>query len=401
MFFLLLNQKTIQLKLSDEKNPFISLIYSTAEAYIRGKESDEFENEHEFMEKVTEVRNIMEDVLQRLEKTEKARLEFLNKFPSWAECRKATIEELNAIGDAIHSDKFKGNVSKIFGSSLGVFGGAALLAGVACPPLLIAGGVATALSITSSIGTTVTESVYLKTRLEQAKTVTEKDQEQFKSLQEWFDRSNDLMEAIDDIFGFNLVDAMPKEMKLLCTEFQKLKGQLDKNKMCKLLPILTNVIQILCSGHMAAKFGVKLSASIISFIIPLLIVVVNIYYRMTVTENLTPGPSSNISTIMSLSSLFSPKKTMKSAFSRAPSVAGKVPQVASKFMKAAAGIGIAMDSITILLTANDLRKGSVSEQEKELKGVAEDLQEEYDFIENVYKELRNQNFDQYSLDELI
>ncbi|GFT62844.1 uncharacterized protein TNCV_1606701 [Trichonephila clavipes] len=251
----------------------------------------------------------------------------------------------------------------MFGGFLGVFGGAALLAGVACPPLLIAGGVATALSLTSSIGTTVTETVYLKTRLEQAKTVLEKDQEQFKSLQEWFDRSSDLMTAINDIFGFNLMNTMQTEMNLLCTEFIKLKSQLNKNEMYKLLPYVLNVIRILCHGHLVARFGIDLAAIMISFIIPMLIVVVNIHDRITLIGNLAIGLCSSINVI------------------------------AVKFIRSAVGIGIALGSITILLAADDVRKGSLSEHGKKMKEVAEKLQEEFDFIQNVYNELKNRNLE--------
>ncbi|GFR27084.1 hypothetical protein TNCT_612751 [Trichonephila clavata] len=200
--------------------------------------------------------------------------------------------------------------------------GAALLAGVACYPLLIAGGVATALSVTSSIGTAVTETAYLKTRLEQAKTVLEKDQEQFKALQEWFDRSNDLMEAINNIFGFNLLNTMQAEMKLLCTEFIKLKGKLDKNGMYKLLTYLINVIKILCNAYLVSKFGVELAAIMISFIIPMLMVVVNFYNRITLIGNLTFGLSSSISAVMGFKALSTAKKSMEGAISRVHTVAG-------------------------------------------------------------------------------
>ncbi|GFY62551.1 uncharacterized protein TNIN_440931 [Trichonephila inaurata madagascariensis] len=233
---------------------------------------------------------------------------------------------------------------KFLGGFLGVFGGAALLASVACPPLLIAGGVATALSLTSSIGTAVTETAYLKSRLEQAKTVLEKDQEQFESLQGWFDRSSDLMEAINDIFGFNIMNTMQAEMKLLCTEFIKLKSQLNKNEMYKLLPNLINVIRILCSGHLFAKYGIDLAAVMISFIIPMLIVLVNFYEKITLIGNLTVGLSSSISAVMGFKALSTAKKSMDGAMSQAPTVAGKASQHALKFVKAAAGIGIALDS---------------------------------------------------------
>ncbi|GFT39408.1 uncharacterized protein NPIL_309211 [Nephila pilipes] len=399
--FLLLNQKTTQLTLSDGKNPFISLIYSTAVKHIQEAYPLEKRTEAEFVEKVAETRNVLEDVLMRFEKTEEARTQFLDTFLPWSEYRKAAIEELNAIADAIHSDKFKGNVSKIFGSFLGIFGGAALIAGIGCPPLLIAGGVATALSMTSTVGTSVTEIVYLKKRMGQAKTIVEKDDEQFKALEEWFVWSRDLMEAMNKLVGFNLMDVITEEMKLFCREFINLKSQLNENTVYRILPVLLSVIKMLCSAHLAALYGTELAAVIISFIIPILIVMANIYDRITLIGHLTIGMSSIVSSAMGFKALSTVKKSMSDAISRSPTVTKAAPQVVARSAKALVGVGIALDSITLLLTANSLRQGSLSEQGKELKGMAEDLQKGFDFVEKVYNELKSRNFVSNSPEESL
>ncbi|GFU60889.1 uncharacterized protein NPIL_53001 [Nephila pilipes] len=393
--FHFLNKRTAQFMPNSNGNQLMSVIYSLVENKIGEERPNRLKYEIDYTEKVAETRNVMENVIERFEKADEACTLFLDKFTPWAECRKATVEELNVIADDIHSDRLKGNISKLVGGVVGVAGGAAIIASVAFPPLLIAGGIAAGVSGTTVLGTSVAEIAFLKKRMTKAKAVLENDKEHFRHLQEWFERSNDLIEAIEKIVGFKIMADVQEELLLFYGQFKSLKNLIEENFMDRLKPLLTILIaKLLSNGYLLAKFGPDLAAVLISFILVMFFIPMRDSYlcdRLALIQRLTIGVCSGIGAVSNFRTAavgVMARKAMTEAVKGAPTVAENVPKIAARSIRVFAGIGIALDVTSIILTSIDLHKGSLSEQGKELKKVAEQLQEEFDFVEQVYNGLK-------------
>ncbi|GFR30272.1 uncharacterized protein TNCT_107671 [Trichonephila clavata] len=395
-----LNRRTFQFIPHNNGNQLMSVIYSLVESKIgEDWQPNRLKCEFDYAEKVVETRNVMENVIERFEKADEACAVFLDKFEPWAECRKMTVEELNVIAGDIDSDRFKGNISKIVGGIVGVAGGAAIIASVAFPPLLIAGGVAAGISGTTVLGTSVAEVAFLKKRMTKAKTALEVDQELFRHLQEWFERSNDLIEAIERIVGFKIMADIQEELLLFYAQFKDLRSFINDSFMDKLRPLLAILIaKLLESGNLLARFGPDLAAVLISFIVVMFFMPMRDSYlcdRLALIQRLTIGVCGGIGAVSNFRTAavgVMARKAMTEAVKGAPTVVENVPKVAARSIRVFAGIGMALDVTSIILTSIDIHKGSLSEQGKELKRIAEQLQEEFDFVEQVYNGLKKEVF---------
>ncbi|KAF8789138.1 hypothetical protein HNY73_007106 [Argiope bruennichi] len=317
--------------------------------------------------KEKEARNVMEKIIERFEKADEACSEFLAIYSKWEISRKATVEELNVIAASIHSDRFKGNISKMVGGCVGVIGGAAVVGAFVFPPLLplaIGGGVASGLGGVTVFGSSIAEIVVLKKRLNQAKIIIEDDFEQFQPLRKFFDRSNELMEALNEVIGFDLMDEIHGELKSFYEEYRNRKTEVDSNFINKIKPMINFLVNLLISKtNLLFQFGPELASMAISFVLAMFIAPMHnmvLFDRIVLIQRLSVGVLSGLEAGLSLRTAVA-GVTARRALQGVPTVAENMPKLFARSFKIFAGIGLALDVSNIILTSIDMKKGSFSE----------------------------------------
>ncbi|GBN37283.1 hypothetical protein AVEN_160867-1 [Araneus ventricosus] len=375
------------------QKPLVSSIYSVVNQTI-GACGFDFSRAVGYVDKEKEARCLMENLIERFEKADEACSEFLAVYPDWEISRIATVEELNAIAASVHKDRFKGNISKMIGGCVGVIGGAAVVGAFVFPPLLplaIGGGVASGLGGATVFGSSIAEVVLLKKRMDQAKVIIEHDSEKFQPLQKFFGRSQELMEALNEVIGFDLMDQIHEELKVFYQEYRSRRIQVDSNFFDKVRPIINNLVNLLVSqSNLLVRFGPELASVAISFVLAMFIAPMGnmvLFDRIVLIQRLTVGVLSGLEAGLSLRTAVA-GVTARRALQGVPTVAENMPKLFARSFKIFAGIGLALDVSNIILTSIDIHKGSLSEHGKKLKEAADQLQEELEYVEQVHDTLR-------------
>ncbi|GIY41701.1 uncharacterized protein CDAR_428421 [Caerostris darwini] len=370
--------------------PLLSNIFSIAEKEILQIQLHGLESEINVSQKAIETKNTIENIVERFERMNDASSRFLEYFPAWSRSRKVTIEELNKCADSIDKTKFIGNITTLVGSSVGFLGGAALIGSFVFPPLLplaVGGGIASGLGGAAVFGSSVTELVLLKNRMNEAKAFIEKDLEEFRPLQAWFDRSDELMEALQEVLDFDLLQTLCEQGRVFYEEYKRHKYKIDE-----VMPYLKILVDLLLKGNLMAKFGLACTPVVISFVLTMFLVPMGdrlLCDRIQLLQRLTIGMMSGVDAGVNLGrATYIAGKMAKNAFRGVPTVAENMPRLFARSFKVFAGIGIALDATSVILTSIDLQNGSLSEQGKELKKAARCLQEEYVRVERVHTSLR-------------
>ncbi|XP_055925824.1 uncharacterized protein LOC129957515 [Argiope bruennichi] len=386
-------KKGSQFAINYGQKQLVSSIYSIATQTIGTRAFDSYRGIN-YAAKEKEARNVMEKIIERFEKADEACSEFLAIYSKWEISRKATVEELNVIAASIHSDRFKGNISKMVGGCVGVIGGAAVVGAFVFPPLLplaIGGGVASGLGGVTVFGSSIAEIVVLKKRLNQAKIIIEDDFEQFQPLRKFFDRSNELMEALNEVIGFDLMDEIHGELKSFYEEYRNRKTEVDSNFINKIKPMINFLVNLLISKtNLLFQFGPELASMAISFVLAMFIAPMHnmvLFDRIVLIQRLSVGVLSGLEAGLSLRTAVA-GVTARRALQGVPTVAENMPKLFARSFKIFAGIGLALDVSNIILTSIDMKKGSFSEHGKKLKEAADRLQEEFEYVEKVHDTLR-------------
>ncbi|GBN09274.1 hypothetical protein AVEN_75639-1, partial [Araneus ventricosus] len=93
----------------------------------------------------------------------------------------------------------------------------------------IGGDVSSGFGGATVFGSSIAEVVLLKKRMDQAKVIIENDSEKFQPLQKSFGRSQELMEALNEVIGFDLMDKIHEELKVFYQEYRRRRIQVDSN----------------------------------------------------------------------------------------------------------------------------------------------------------------------------
>ncbi|CAL1264679.1 unnamed protein product [Larinioides sclopetarius] len=396
-FFESLVRKGSQFAFNYGQKQLVSSIYSIATQAV-GTCGFESYKAIGYVDKEKEAMDLMEKLIERFQKTDEACAEFLAVYPDWEISRKATVKELNIISASIHKDRFKGNLSKMLGGCVGVIGGAAVVGAFVFPPLLplaIGGGVASGLGGATVFGSSIAEIVLLKKRMDQAKVIIENDSEKFRPLQKFFDRSNELMEALNEVIGFDLMNKIHEELKVFYQEYRSRKLQVDSNFMDKVRPIINNLVNLLVShSNLLIRYGPEFTSVAISFVLAMFIAPMGdmvLFDRIVLIQRLTVGVLSGLEAGLSLRTAVAGVAARR-ALQGVPTVAENMPKLFARSFKIFAGIGLALDVSNIILTSIDIHRGSLSEHGKKLKEAADQLQEELEYVEQVHDTLKIEIF---------
>ncbi|CAL1264691.1 unnamed protein product [Larinioides sclopetarius] len=350
----------------------------------------DYEDNDYFDEKIETAAKNFNRVVELFKLSSNAKKEFLENFKDWSVLRKNNVRRLKEIANDIQSDKFNSDIAKVVGSVVGVVGG--IVAGlslltplaVVTLPLAISGGIATAVGGGVVVGTTVTEVVLLKNKLEEAKTFFEQEKKDFSVMEKWFIHTQELKDALESWIDYSLLNEISKDLK----EFEnEVNFNLDSltDKFGNLLTMCIG--KMIKQSKIVELFGVVFAPVVMTFV--LVVCLIRDHNRLVLdcileVGRLTAGVMSILGTGVQAGRLtVDLASTGAAAGGRAASVA-----IATSVFIA---LGIAIDVVNIVWSSIDIHNCPEPEQARMIKEVAEKLEEQFLFIESVYEELKQWN----------
>ncbi|GFR10641.1 uncharacterized protein TNCT_707851 [Trichonephila clavata] len=378
--------------MDDDEIRLAELFYNVAadEISLGDYSDDDAASVVSFEEKFETTHKNLTRVVGLFRKTKRSKRAFLKNFEHWKKLRLENIKKLKEIAREIQSDKYNGCIAKIVGGSIGIVGGAIAGASLLCPPLAvvtvplaIGGGVASFLGGGVIVGTTGTELVLLKKKLEEAKALINEEEENFSRMEHWFTHSEELVEAIEELIGEDL-------LKNLMEEGQNLLNAVKKASDGNLTTILKEIMKKICeSSNIVREFGIQIAPIVISFV--LVACVISGKHRFVLncalmTQSLMIGLTSTTDVGVGAGRLVA-GLAMNGTSAAAKILPGTIGRAVA--LGTFVALGIALDVLNVVLASIAIHKGARSSQADEVLRVANLLEEEYSFLLNVYGEIKN------------
>jgi len=331
-------------------------------------------------------RDNLNRIIELLRQTDEERNSFLKIFPTWEKCRKNNIDQLKKIAGELHTESKSMNVARIVSSSVGIAGGAAIVGSLLFPPaaiaawLAIGGGVATATSGVSGIGTAAVEWVLLKSHMDDAKAIIDADVEQFHGMMKWFRHSHDFIQAIEKVFFFGIFQSIFQDFEAF---FQKAQTLFEKHQYSSMDRELGLIFDKICKMEISLLLTPELVIAVVGVL--LVIFLVHRRYRFFFSV---------IEATVKVSLVFRVADAGLDAASGATAIVSKgtisgVKSAPRVLLGALAGIGIALDAATIVVSSIDMANGSVNEHGKKLDEAVQKLTEELELLREVQSNLLN------------
>ncbi|XP_015906168.2 apolipoprotein L4 [Parasteatoda tepidariorum] len=399
LFNSVFNTSTIE-SLKAEEKLIASLIFESAREVVKSMangshlsdESSDDENDVEFSNKFELTRRNLKEIIDAFNEAQKARQSFQKHFPKWTPSRKENVSSLREIADCINTDRFNCNVAKITGSAVGIAGGVAIGVSLVFPPAAIVlgavGGIASLAGGATVFGTSATEVTLLQKKMNEAKAILAKDGEQFSPLAKWFKHSQNLIDLLDKIIGFDIIQEIfegLKNFKADVTDFRSLKNGVVHSSIKRLINLF---IQKAAPAGLGAYSGfVQIVPVVIAFVFVVILFRKNnslLFDCIVITHR----------TVLGLVKLLDMGSDLGMLIYNAAAKAGiasteLITKATAKMITQGvlAGVGVALDVVNLVFASIDVHKGSVSEQAVQLKNAAYQLEYELKVIEAVYNAL--------------
>ncbi|XP_015906169.1 apolipoprotein L4-like [Parasteatoda tepidariorum] len=400
LFNSVFNTSTIE-SLRAEEKLIASLIFENAREVVMSmangdlsseESSDEDENDVEFTNKFELTRRNLRMIIDAFNEAQKARQSFQKYCPKWAPSRKKNISRLREIADCINTDRFNCNVATITGSSVGIAGGVAIGVSLVFPPAAIVlgavGGIASLAGGATVFGTAVTQTTLLRKKMSKAQEILTKDGKQFLPLAKWFQHSQNLIDLLDKIIGFDIMQEIfegLKNFKADVTHFLSLKTGVMHSLLKKLIKLF--VEKAAPSGFGACSEFEQIIPVVIAFVFVVIFFRKNnslLFNCIVLTHR----------TVLGLLKLFDMGSDLGMLIYNAAAKAGLastelITKATAKMVTQGVlvGIGVALDVANLVVASIDVHKGSVSEQAVQLKAAANQLENELKIIKAVYNAL--------------
>ncbi|CAL1264695.1 unnamed protein product [Larinioides sclopetarius] len=413
----------LNLGFSDQERELAETVHSIAlteiNRHLKASEIDpdfgKGDDDAIYSERIELSRKNLNRIFELLAKARDARQEFLENYPDWCVLRKEAIQKLTEIEQTIQTEKFWCNVGKMAGHVIGGAGAVALvgafffppaapaailpacLSGIApfvpsfllpaapaiVSPLVVNGGIAAGVGGFSSLGTKATEVILLRQRMEAAKKVLQGDKRAFAYMENWFKHTKELIDAVEDVIGFDVIKQLHEDIDALFVGIKRLNDLKNRTPGWLKAAVKFCVRQML-TGKLFAKC---LGSGLIAVIVTFMFVVVLLSRRnrflfkcVVKTKELMNMFYIDIDAVSELARVFA-----------AVTVAGAsaieyIPVEAAKQVSLGvfAGLGFAISAANIVLTSIDIKNGSTCKQREEVKKAVEKLQEELDLLQQIY-----------------
>ncbi|GBM59875.1 hypothetical protein AVEN_158607-1, partial [Araneus ventricosus] len=248
-------------------------------------------------------------------------------------------------------------------------------------PLAIGGGVASAMGGGVVVGTTGTEMVLVKNRLEKVKTLIEEEKERFSSMAHWFIHPEELENAINSLVDYDILKEVAPEVQKFCAESDH-ENKTDDEFKNEFKQMLKNCIGKMNEGNkLTAEYGKELAPVVMTFVF--VVCLMKDHNRIVldcvmITQRLALG----LLSVLDIGVL-------------AGSLIGKLAAkgVASAIAKFAVAeiftcFGIIIDVLNVVVSSIDLHKRPDTVHTKQIKEVADKFEKVFLFIEGVYNETK-------------
>ncbi|CAL1264754.1 unnamed protein product [Larinioides sclopetarius] len=381
------------LLISDDELTLASFVFDVAYDEINSN-ADEFDDRNfdtasvlSFDEKIETTLAKFDSIVVIFKRSFESQETFLKSFEKWAKPCQKTIESLRVFAEEMQTDKFNSDIARVVGGVVGTIGGILVGLSFLTPlaavtvPLAIGGGVTSALGGGVVVGTTGTELVLVKNRLEKVKTLIEEEKERFSAMAHWFTHPEELENAINSLVDFDiLTEILPEVQNFLeISEQKKMTDDEFKNEFKQILK--DSLGKMNKDNKLKNEYGNELAPVVITFVF--VVCLLKVHNRIVldcvmITQRLALG----LMSVLDLGVL-------------AGSLIGKlaVRSVASTIAKFAVAeiltcLGIIIDVLNVVFSSIDLHKRPETKHTKKIKEVAEKFEKIFLFIEGVYNETK-------------
>lgn len=314
--------------------------------------------------------------------------DFLDVFEEWKLSRKKTIASLGEAIVELDKIRFGANIVKttacvggIISGCLGIAGAIAMSSRDSASSLRLAAGIGNLASCTVSGAATAAELGLSEKHMNQVKRILRNDSERFEPIQEWFERSQVLRSAIEEVCNCNIFSDFFQNLMIVVppviSTYQSLVSHVDE--------VVTEVVKML---------GKKVTLNDIEKIVSLCVSICrnpelintigNIHHMITTASSIMPVVTTLVKVPYELKHLTQYMHRSNRKYTRAES--RKEAVTYGLFQ----GVNVAIELFNLTLLVKDFQKGSISESSAVLMEVKQQLETELTAVSRVHKKL-NQN----------
>lgn len=342
---------------------------------------------HSYSKSLSGVRKSLVNVVKQLKECTDLKEDFLEAFEEWVLFRKKTIEYLNEIIKELDSIHFNTNVAKATASAGGIVCGCI---GIASATQMWNGQDGSIMQLTADTGNLIsavvsngaagTELVLSKTRMDKARRILRKDNEQFEPIQEWFERSHDLKSAIEVISNCNIISDVFQKLMVVVPVVISAYGSLSL-QVEETVKQVTKMLQKNLTRSEIEKI-IFLCASVCRNP-ELLKIIENVHQMIRNEPSIMPVVTALVKVPCELKFIL--QRIHGSSTTSNPSrEKSKMEAITYGFFQ---GVNVAIELFSVGLILEDFQKGSRSEHSSVLKEIKEQLELELTRVSRVHQRL--------------
>lgn len=311
--------------------------------------------------------------------------DFLDVFEEWKLSRKKTIASLDEVIVELDKIRFGTNIVKttacvggIISGCLGIAGAIAMSSRDGGSSLRLAAGIGNLASCTVSGAAAAAELGLSEKHMNQVKRILRNDSERFEPIQEWFERSQVLRSAIEEVCNCNIFLDFFQNLMIVVppviSTYQSLVSHVDE--------VVTEVVKMLGKKITLNDFEKIVSLCVSICRDPeLMNTIGNIHHMLTTASSVMPVVTMLVKVPYELKHLTQYMNRSNSKYTRAES--RKEAVTYGLFQ----GVNVAIELFNLTLLVKDFQGGSKSERSAVLMEVKQQLETELTAVSSVHKKL--------------
>ncbi|CAL1264683.1 unnamed protein product [Larinioides sclopetarius] len=358
--------------------------------------------------KILDLKGKIDKIVQVLDSSDQTREDFLKNFPKWEIKRTQNIKELRKIAESTKEVRKGCNIAKIASGGVGLMGGGAIIGSLLFPPaapallptwlggaaasallpsiflgaaptvstLAVVGGVAAAGGAVGNVGATVTELVLTEKGKDEAKEIIAEDRRRMEQLG-LFGFWVELNDAVDDLFGKSTASKILEDLIDFLNNVPPILDDIQP-----ILKPLHTCLKLILPG--ITKFllvGISLASVILSIFF--VVFLIRRHGWAILIHRHVLGFVSAVDAGVEITRLIAAAGLSGSELGELipRQLAGRIA------VGATAAVGIVLDIATIVISSNDLAKGSLSDEASMIFEVAKELESHLSSYKHVNEEL--------------
>lgn len=328
-------------------------------------------------------------IVRNFKKCKKSCDRFHELYPVWNSNRRGVIGELREIADTLDKTRLECNISRIIAASSGTVGGATSIAAIGLTggsvtvPLMIAGCVVAMTGGSTALGTAIKEVILLKQQIEAVQKLLKREEHCFQNISELLRHTSEYIDSVSEIFNFDVfAEFMDDFGKLLSILGDSAKKQAKTYVLNTLFNYLTKGLSVPLTAP-TSKVDYRKLAEIFKELI------IMHHENHLVFESIVMTARICLQIGRSMADL--PGTEVVAALVKATNIGSATFRVSmSKAITQGlfAGVGLAIDVTSLILTYIDIHKGSKCPKAEEVRRISEQLDWEFDLVKRIYAELR-------------